>query len=337
MLTVDDEGTAHLVYTKSYTDHHEFYYAHTTSKGDWTVPANMGFSPTPWNTVEQFTSGAGGRIHLVWVEMDQTTFPWQCAVKYIGKVRSGDWTVPRILSHDCASRGAVAADKFGRAHVVWNYDGKLYYTYQSPQGDFSVPMVADDTEPFHSFDESLTIAVDSLGGRHVAWDFGEGNIWASGISGTLAVTEVVTEAGGTINSFSGDSMAEFPPGAVAENVIVSHTPQSKSVSGGMKALITFDLSAELASDGTSVISFDKPYTITTYYTDVEIVGLKEDSLALYWWNNTAWEKVNSSIVDTTNNQVSASLDHLTQFAVFGESGMTVYYLNLPVISIGNLP
>lgn len=185
MLAVDDAGTAHLIYTELYTDHYEFNYAHTNTEGVWSTPMNMGVSPTPWNSVEQFTSDRYGKIHLVWSEWDQSVFPWECSVKYISKVRTGDWMEIKKLADDCASSAALAADIHGQAHVVWNYDNKLWYSQQDSEGNFSTPVVADSTDPFHGQDETLTIAVDSIGGRHVAWDFGEGNIWATHLQGTV--------------------------------------------------------------------------------------------------------------------------------------------------------
>ena len=338
MLAVDDTGTAHLIYTENYTDHYEFYYAHTNTAGVWSAPTNMGVSPTPWNSVEQLTSGAGGSIHLVWAEWDQSVIPWNCSVKYSGKVRSGGWSAPRTLADHCATQVAVGADRFGRAHVVWHYDSKLWYAYQNPEGAFTHSSIAEDSDPYHQFPVDLTIAVDSQGGRHVAWSSNhDGNIWSTSIPGTISVDSVITETGGTVYAFSGDTMAEFPPEAVSGEVVVTHTPQSASSPGGMTALTFFDLSAISASDNAPVTSFAQPYTITTFYTDAEISGIKEDSLGIYWWNNNAWEKATTSAVDTGNNQVTASLDHMTQFAVLGESGKTEFYLNLPLITRGTSP
>jgi hypothetical protein len=336
MLAVDDEGTAHLVYTKISSGHNEFFTASKKPGENWTGPMNMNVAPTSENSVEQLTSGANGRIHLVWTEWEQNVFPWNCTVMYAEKFRSGGWSVPRSLAHHCATQVAVAADRFGRAHVAWHYDGKLWYAYQDPEGSFTYPSIAEDTDPYHQFPVDLSIAVDLQGERHVAWNSNhDGNIWSTCITGMISVDSVITETGGSVYAFSGDSLADFPPGAVSQEVIVTHTPQSaSSLSINMKAITAFDLTAESAGSRLPVTSFDKPYTVTTYYTDAEITGLKEESLALHWWNNSTWEKLSTSLVDTANNQVSASLDHMTQFVLIGESVETWQYLNLPLVMLG---
>jgi hypothetical protein len=71
--------------------------------------------------------------------------------------------------------------------------------------------------------------------------------------------------------------------------------------------------------------------MTVFYTGTDIVGIQESSLALYWMNNGEWQKINSSNLNQKENQVSASLDHMTEFALIGESGETGFYLNLPLI------
>lgn len=185
MLAVDDLGITHLIYTKNYTDHYDFYYTHVVTGGTWISPTNMGISPTPWNSIEQFTSDRYGYLHLVWSEWDQSVFPWECSVKYISKLRTEPWMDSETLADDCASSVAIATDNQGQAHVVWNYDNKLWYIQQDAEGNFSTPVVADSTDPFHGQDETLTIAIDSLGGRHVAWDFGNGNIWATYLQGEI--------------------------------------------------------------------------------------------------------------------------------------------------------
>ena len=337
MLAVDDAGTAHLIYTELYTDHYEFYYAHTNTEGVWSMPMNMGVSPTPWNSVEQLTSGVNGTIHLVWVEMDVSTIPRKCAVKYSGKVRSGGWTLPATIAKHCASQVSVAADNYGRAHVVWNSDDKFWYAYQNPDGYFTYPSVLDDSE-IHHWGEGLSIAVDGLSGRHVAWDsLNDGNIWSTWIAGSLPVTSVITEAGGSVYAFSGDTYVNFPSKSIEEEVLVAHTPQKGSAQEGMFAITYFDLSAEKVSDSTPVTSFSVPYSITVYYTDEEIRGVNESTLGLYWYQNDGWEKESTSVVDTNNNHVTANLDHMTQFAVLGEGGITEYYLNLPLVIGGPAP
>ncbi len=60
-------------------------------------------------------------------------------------------------------------------------------------------------------------------------------------------------------------------------------------------------------------------TIRMYYTDEQIKGLDENSLALYYWdaNASEWVAV-SSHVNTEENYVWAVVDHFSLWAIFGE-------------------
>ncbi|MFB0559831.1 MAG: right-handed parallel beta-helix repeat-containing protein [Candidatus Lokiarchaeia archaeon] len=61
-------------------------------------------------------------------------------------------------------------------------------------------------------------------------------------------------------------------------------------------------------------------TIIIHYTDQEVssFNLNENSLAVWYWNETSgnWIKI-PSIVDTQNNIVTAYVNHLTHFAILG--------------------
>jgi hypothetical protein len=334
MLAVDGNSNTHLIYTKNYTDHYEFYYANKSPIGNWSLPQNIGFSPLGDNTVEQFTSGPGGNIHLVWIEMDQTVFPWVCAVKYSGKVNLGGWSNPHTIAPHCASQVAVASDIYGRAHVAWISDDVIWYSYQNPEGSFLPPVIVDDSQ-IHYWEEGLSIAVDRLGGRYVAWNsLEDGDIWATTISGTQVVNTVISSTGGSLYAFSGNTYVQFPSQAVTEDVIVTHSPQKGTAPPNMQGVTYFELTTAKVSDHTPVTSFNQPYTITIYYTDPQIVSFDESSLGLYWWNDGVWEKIPTSVVDIQLNQVVASLDHMTQFGVFGEHQP---YLYLPMVAYNASP
>lgn len=124
---------------------------------------------------------------------------------------------------------------------------------------------------------------------------------------------------------------------MTEDILVSHTPQKATAPAGMVVLSAFDLTAERVRDGSPMNDFSEPYQITIYYSDAEISNVEENTLGLYWWNKNAWEILSPREIDTVNNQLTASLDHMTQFAVFGEGGETTYYLSLPLVTRGTSP
>lgn len=77
--------------------------------------------------------------------------------------------------------------------------------------------------------------------------------------------------------------------------------------------------------GVPVTHFNVPFTVTHGYGDS--LPLIEGTVAFYGWDGSQWVKEPSSILDSSNNLVTASLDHLSAFAVLGES----YRVRLPLI------
>jgi hypothetical protein len=89
--------------------------------------------------------------------------------------------------------------------------------------------------------------------------------------------------------------------------------------GDLFGMRFFDLSAVTAANGTPVTTFDPRYVITIHYTDTEKAGAKEDTLKLYWWNGSQWILEPTSSVDPGNNVLTATPNHMSLFAVLGET------------------
>jgi hypothetical protein len=98
---------------------------------------------------------------------------------------------------------------------------------------------------------------------------------------------------------------------------------------------SFRLSAE-DSQGEPVTVFDPPLIVTIAYTDEEIAGITEDSLALYYWDTStsAWVDAVTTCPggaytrDLEGNTFSLPLCHLSEFGVFGTPRLLVF---LPVV------
>ncbi|MDD5469018.1 MAG: hypothetical protein PHS96_14565 [Anaerolineales bacterium] len=86
--------------------------------------------------------------------------------------------------------------------------------------------------------------------------------------------------------------------------------------GGLYALEFFELAAQRMSDGAPVTSFLVAYNLI--YTCTSSGPAIESSLGLYTWDGNSWTE-ESSVLDTANNRLSASLDHMTLFSVMGEA------------------
>lgn len=87
---------------------------------------------------------------------------------------------------------------------------------------------------------------------------------------------------------------------------------------------SFLLTAEDAL-GTPVTVFDPPLTVTLTYTDEDILGIPEETLALYYWDtaSTAWVDAVTTCPgaeytrDLAGNTLSLPICHLSEFGLFG--------------------
>jgi hypothetical protein len=119
---------------------------------------------------------------------------------------------------------------------------------------------------------------------------------------------------------------QIPSGAVTETMelvfterdYASHSPAGYAFSGQ-----GFQIEA-YQTDGThaSGYVFNTPITITVEYTNSAIALVSdENSLQLYYWNETSWSTDGISIVgrDLNANQITATTTHLSHYAMFGKT------------------
>jgi len=144
-----------------------------------------------------------------------------------------------------------------------------------------------------------------------------------------ALGTVHPKTGGQIASAETKTTVSFPPGAVEAKADVTLVPAVESSlennTGAFKAAGKFlTLTARIGQ--TNVTSVSRPYTISVGYTAADVVGIDESSLGIYWWNGTDWVKEASSTVDTASKTVSAAINHLSSFALLGESRTRTVYL-----------
>ena len=69
-------------------------------------------------------------------------------------------------------------------------------------------------------------------------------------------------------------------------------------------------------NGESVTTFSEPLVFSINYTDEQIAGFDEASLALYTFRDGSWAEVGSE-VDLAGNVVTSYIDHLSLFALLG--------------------
>lgn len=109
----------------------------------------------------------------------------------------------------------------------------------------------------------------------------------------------------------------FPPGAVAQPVLVVVAPvATPPATGGFQVLGQVFTIDATATNGNPVTHFAQPFTLVITYSDAEVRGIDEQSLTLHYWHEgqQSWIVIPTT-VDAANNRLTATLDHLTTFAV----------------------
>ena len=145
----------------------------------------------------------------------------------------------------------------------------------------------------------------------------------------LTVSAAIPPSGGTLQVPGGRAALDFPSDAVSQDTTVTYTETARLAlgTGDLYAVRGFELSAAISGTTTPVTSFDPPYELVLHYTDAELGGAIESTLDLTWWDGTQWIAVPGTVLNLEDNQLSASLDHMTLFAVLGETNRAC----LPVV------
>ncbi len=152
---------------------------------------------------------------------------------------------------------------------------------------------------------------------------------------TQASTVIETE-GGDLTSYNGDTTVQIPSGAITGTIVITHTPATGiSPSGNLNSIgDMFDLTAVYtgADPGTAGLPAQivpgYTYTVTVGYSGTQLGPTIEDTLGLYWWDGDTWSQQGiTNSVNTTDDVVTAQVNHFSRFAVLGET-RRVY---LPVV------
>ncbi len=90
-------------------------------------------------------------------------------------------------------------------------------------------------------------------------------------------------------------------------------PSGKSFVGNAYDLVFIN------PDGNTVSAISQPATLVLAYTDADISGLDESTLAPYRWgsSDTSWQSIPSFTIDTVNNEITFSMANFSSFALFG--------------------
>jgi len=137
------------------------------------------------------------------------------------------------------------------------------------------------------------------------------------------VSDVIDTDGGESASYDGNTTVRIPAGAITATVAITQSPASGMPPGGNLAGIghTFQVTAVYSDTGQAAqLVPGQACTMTVAYSDTETGPAIEGTLGLYWWDASAWSQQGiTSSVNITDNLVTAQVDHLSVFAVLGET------------------
>lgn len=125
-----------------------------------------------------------------------------------------------------------------------------------------------------------------------------------------------------IDDYSNKVEFTIPAGSVTENVQLVVLPNVSVLPLGgdlMSSNLGFDIQGYLERDGSPVdLTFDPPLPITITYTNLPII---ENTLQLYYWNETGWEDAacGEVVQDLEMNTISVPICHFSQFQLGGET------------------
>lgn len=138
-------------------------------------------------------------------------------------------------------------------------------------------------------------------------------------------TNVTAAAGGYLANAGGDGLTttiQVPAGAVSNTVRLSFTPIDALThipDGRLEIGHAFDLTGVVSGTTQTVTSLTAAYTITVPYLPSQLQGTVEAELGLYWWDGTMWVKEPTSHVEIIGNQVTATPNHFSIFAIIGSN------------------
>ncbi|MAT43992.1 MAG: hypothetical protein CL609_16790 [Anaerolineaceae bacterium] len=149
---------------------------------------------------------------------------------------------------------------------------------------------------------------------------------------TAVTEEISTDTGGTLVSNDGEVQVSVPGGAFGEDVVLiqrdasGNPPQNGFTSTGQ----VFDISAyNQSGDGVNILE-GQSVTMQVSYEDEQTNFIHEDTLSLYYWDETTQSWImEPSTIDTENNLITANPTHFSLWAVIGESYDFVY---LPMLT-----
>ena len=120
---------------------------------------------------------------------------------------------------------------------------------------------------------------------------------------------------------------DVPAGAVTESTTIRYAPKVPQAVTGVPPDLAFgnhafDLDAYRGGNLIPGFTFEKAVKLTVEYSDADVAGLDEETLALRRWTGSAWEEIGTQppetyTLDIENNRLTAYLRSFSRFSTMG--------------------
>ena len=182
-------------------------------------------------------------------------------------------------------------------------------------------------------------AMDSGVASAVVTDI-DGNARPYGVAPDRGADEIISAfvtpgAGGSLvytDTQGNPTSIEVPAGAVDQQVVLVYTPvlTTTAAPGLSFAGHAFDLEAFINGVLQPGFVFSLPLEITIHYSDQDVEGMVEETLALLVWDGSLWQEAACGPYDRhpADNWLSAPVCHLSLFSMQGRSTHLVY---IPIV------
>jgi hypothetical protein len=297
-------------------------------------------------TINPSVTLANDTEYYVWIP--STAFKDADNVFYLGTTASTTWSFTTVADETAPAISDIATSSITNAGatIAWVTDeaASTQVAYSVDSSFASSTAEADTATRVTSHSKTLSglLPCTWYNFKAVSAD-GAGNYATStkntflttgcagdAIPSTLASTTVsVSSAATSTSSDSGRTLTVATPAnftATSSSIVIQIKGMDSATVLGSIGNPSSDLSsaASIAFDVTALIdnvtvldSFDVPVTISYTYTDDDISGLDESTLAMYHYANGAWNELDDCSVDTAANTITCTAPHFSVFAIFG--------------------
>jgi len=132
-----------------------------------------------------------------------------------------------------------------------------------------------------------------------------------------ATTTTLSVSGGGLSSNVDGTTYNFPANVFTETVVFTHAPRHPLSLPPVAPRITIGHTfVNYAIGGNGALDPSQPYELQIQY-DESNPGIEETTLQLFYWNGTAWEAEPTTVLDPTNNLITATPSRLGWWVVTG--------------------